>query len=990
MSNSRLFGLRHVLIAFLAFITVVCVTISVNMTFVKAEEGIVNGWAAYNGNGGTDRFPFIDDYSSFITATDLGDGYTELWMNDGNQDFVNEIPLDVTKPIVIEYNYRTDSAWAFFSFIDNEHDVATDARSLSGDEVHTATAAEHPEVGLVFGLGGSSSEIFGGNDQLMRYTPTGETIENKCGSARVEGEYTRLEIYFGKNSAEEGYIAADGVVVAKLNVTQDFFDSGKVIFKTSFWGGSTTLAAKVYNAKGISYAITTDVNTGMSVEIADKAVAGDTVDVALKVNEGYHVTSFGWKTASGTLTPFAKEGDFYEEGKYTFVMPQEAVVIVGTAEVYATTYEIQKDVGNGITISVPERSPEGAVVDVSLSIGEGYRVISLGWHGFDEIVKAFEKSGDYYTEGNYTFTMPAEKVTIVGESEALFEITTETDSAITASVEKWAGSGDTVAVALSIAPNYKVTSFGWKTAGGEVTPFALLSGETEYVAGEYSFVMPEGDVTIVGEVQGFETVPDDVTKSNASYAGWDTEHMIYSGIQYGPYTDAMIGAWVFEKSGGMTTFMIDHGSAIGNVNALDVSKPIYIDIAITAVDISGGHTADGWSFIYFADDWNTLREKSINLYTDNSAYKTTLGWEGRIDISKLANWGDGAYWANFNAAPLAEMANPWGIACNEDEPSAWMPTSFLNIEIYFGKTAEEGYLKMGVDGGEKVQIAKPVITQSDFINGDTFISFGSFFKTQAAVKVYQDASWVVDDANISEHATVTMITEDTSNLKTFDEVKFTITCDEGYGISKVTAGGVELKPDENGVYTHTCLFGVNSLIVETGAQIKVTVHVNGGSAVENFTSSVGAIIEPPVSTRAGYTLEWCSDEELNVPFDFTQPLNSDTSLYAKWTVITYKINYYDGANKIRDLSKNTYTVEDTFTLETPVKEGYKFEGWYTDSQFTNQVSEISGSTGDLTLYAKWSEETGGCGSSVSASLFGISIALFGAVGFACKKRKNSK
>lgn len=1204
MSGSRQLTLRSITIACLAFAAAICIMLSANVFTSRAETGVVNGWVAYNGNGETDRFPFTENYSSFISATDLGNGYTELWMNDGNQDFVNESPLDVSEPIVIEYNYSTASAWVFFSLIDNEHDVADDARSLSGDEPHQATAADHPEVGLVFGLGGPDSAVFGGNDQLMRYTPTGKTIVNKCGAARVDGEYTKLEIYFGKDSAAEGYIAADGVVIAQLNVTQDFFDSGNAIFKTTFWSGTTTLAIKtynidladscrnangwkgigggnvmdmpnddlsqflstenlgngftrlanpdpasgfyntaalditkpimieyntrgdsngwmffslidnvadaidamhglsngetynekaadnpnvglvfgtnlagamhfggndelmryeltgnknvnksgeswqegvysqmeiyfgkdnasegyikidgvavatlnvlqsqftsakallkvstgseskvdikVYNAKGVSYAVTTEVNTGMRVDVTNNAVAGESVEVTLDINEGYRVTSLGWETADGTVTPFAKEGEYYEEGKYTFTMPEEAVKIIGVAEAYTITYNISQNIGEGITLRVDERSTEGATVEVSLTIAEGYRVTAFGWQRGSETITAFEKEGDYYEAGNYTFTMPAESVCIVGESEALFKITSETDKAMSISVDKWAGNGDTVTVTLNVAKNFTVTAFGWKTADSEVTPFALLENETEYVAGDYTFVMPEGNAIIVGSAQGVETVPDEITKSKASYAGWDTEHMIYSGIQYGAYTDAMNGAWIFEKGGGMTTFMIDHGSAIGNVNALDVSKPIYIDLAITAVDISGGHTSDGWSFIYFVDDWDMLREKSVNLYTDTSSYKTTLGWQGRIDISTLANWGDGAYWSDFDAAPLSSMNNPWGITCNEDEPSAWMPTSFLNIEIYFGETASQGYLRMGIDGNEKVKIATPILTQSDFINGDTYISFGSFFKTQAAVKIYQDASWVVDDKNISEHATVTMITEDTSNLKTFDEVKFTISCDDGYGISKVTAGGVDLKPDENGIYTHTCLFGINSLVVETGAEVNVSVYVNGGSAVENFTSSVGAMIEAPVSIREGYTLEWYADESLTTLFDFTQPLTADVSLYAKWSAVSYKINYYDGANKIRDLSKNTYTVEDTFTLETPKKDGYKFEGWYTDSLFTVQVTEVTNSTGDLTLYAKWSQKkSSGCGSFMNVTVCGVSIALLGAVSIACKKRKDN-
>ena len=52
-----------------------------------------------------------------------------------------------------------------------------------------------------------------------------------------------------------------------------------------------------------------------------------------------------------------------------------------------------------------------------------------------------------------------------------------------------------------------------------------------------------------------------------------------------------------------------------------------------------------------------------------------------------------------------------------------------------------------------------------------------------------------------------------------------------------------------------------------------------------------------------------------------------------------------------------YNVEsETITLKDPAKPGYTFAGWYKDGEFTTQVTEIpQGTTGDITLYAKWIE-----------------------------------
>ncbi|MDO4940712.1 MAG: InlB B-repeat-containing protein, partial [Erysipelotrichaceae bacterium] len=53
--------------------------------------------------------------------------------------------------------------------------------------------------------------------------------------------------------------------------------------------------------------------------------------------------------------------------------------------------------------------------------------------------------------------------------------------------------------------------------------------------------------------------------------------------------------------------------------------------------------------------------------------------------------------------------------------------------------------------------------------------------------------------------------------------------------------------------------------------------------------------------------------------------------------------------------KQTYTVEDTVILPTPVKDGCDFGGWYKEGTFENKVEEIA--FGDMVLYAKWTTAT---------------------------------
>ncbi|MCM1089641.1 MAG: InlB B-repeat-containing protein [Butyrivibrio sp.] len=70
---------------------------------------------------------------------------------------------------------------------------------------------------------------------------------------------------------------------------------------------------------------------------------------------------------------------------------------------------------------------------------------------------------------------------------------------------------------------------------------------------------------------------------------------------------------------------------------------------------------------------------------------------------------------------------------------------------------------------------------------------------------------------------------------------------------------------------------------------------------------------------------------------------------------TYKITYELDGGMNYSGNPDTYTAEtDTILLKDAVKEGYTFEGWYRDPEFKEEVKEIvKGSTGDITLYAKW-------------------------------------
>lgn len=93
-------------------------------------------------------------------------------------------------------------------------------------------------------------------------------------------------------------------------------------------------------------------------------------------------------------------------------------------------------------------------------------------------------------------------------------------------------------------------------------------------------------------------------------------------------------------------------------------------------------------------------------------------------------------------------------------------------------------------------------------------------------------------------------------------------------------------------------------------------------------------------------------------------IGSEAETYAKNNGFKFiEVNKPESFNIIYQLDGGTnssnnpesYSYSDsTITLQAPTKEGYRFDGWYTDSNFTQPITQIeTNSSQDYTLYAKW-------------------------------------
>ncbi len=135
----------------------------------------------------------------------------------------------------------------------------------------------------------------------------------------------------------------------------------------------------------------------------------------------------------------------------------------------------------------------------------------------------------------------------------------------------------------------------------------------------------------------------------------------------------------------------------------------------------------------------------------------------------------------------------------------------------------------------------------------------------------------------------------------------------------------------------------------------VVFDTNGGSYIEDISQLEGtAVSEPTQPTREDYTfVAWYIDEALTIPYDFTEVVWSDITLYAKWdTNLTYHTITFETNGGI-DIPPLLALDNTTISRPTPVREGFIFKGWYANDSLTIPYNFYAPITSNITIYAMW-------------------------------------
>ena len=126
-----------------------------------------------------------------------------------------------------------------------------------------------------------------------------------------------------------------------------------------------------------------------------------------------------------------------------------------------------------------------------------------------------------------------------------------------------------------------------------------------------------------------------------------------------------------------------------------------------------------------------------------------------------------------------------------------------------------------------------------------------------------------------------------------------------------------------------------------------------GTKIETMTLEYGAKINVPEDpTRIGYDFDGWDKE-----FPETMPAKNLTFV-AVWKGQTKTITFELNGGLVEGELPQSFVVGTATNLPTPSKDGYVFDGWFTNPEFTgSSINRITASTlTDVAVYAKWSKE----------------------------------
>ena len=304
----------------------------------------------------------------------------------------------------------------------------------------------------------------------------------------------------------------------------------------------------------------------------------------------------------------------------------------------------------------------------------------------------------------------------------------------------------------------------------------------------------------------------------------------------------------------------------------------------------------------------------------------------------------------------------WMMSCSSSLGDSTDISISFNVNALKNKTAKVMQNAGSISDGEgefeasdELYNAKLSVTLYEVKNAETIPSdYESFDKS-----LYKEISFSSCYADESGNMTVTLsavpvgmkaiiVAEITAENENVQEVMFA-------GISKV----FEVLPEKNIVDLE-----LESCVIDEPVIQNFTLKFILSNQTENEITDIESGSSINIADKVkldGYNVKFYEDANYSKQiYDTEIVINSDVTIYVELEAITYFIEYKlnDGIWADGFDYEKSYTIESAVDFRLPtsdkiIRQGYTFEGWYKDADYTEKITSLVGLFENITLYAKW-------------------------------------
>lgn len=356
---------------------------------------------------------------------------------------------------------------------------------------------------------------------------------------------------------------------------------------------------------------------------------------------------------------------------------------------------------------------------------------------------------------------------------------------------------------------------------------------------------------------------------------------------------------------------------------------IYVDIDISiAFEENGGTFAENYSPV----STFKYQAKSVSYPTSSSIsnpHHTFKGWAGKFTISESesSTLGISAGTYYFDKNTLSSYLND----SNNSDPET--------IQTYFKSSLDE---LTSFAGFSSYSYSTSPSTNSENLNMNAILLFvNTLHKTPTFEAVWELNTYTI---NVVTNCTtyIPSITQKygtTFELQTLSKTGYTFA--GWFEDSSFATPLTDYSVSKN--KTIYAKWNINSYTL--------TIKTDNGDADIISTLNYNETLSLPTPTKAGYTHSGWLNESTGLSLTLTKMPASDLTITATYSLAKFFL-YFETNSNISITPIYAYYTS-TLTLPTPVREGYTFNGWHTDSNCQNDFTLTEMPNYNLTLYADW-------------------------------------